>query len=271
MARIRSIKPEIWTDPDFCDLSLAARLFFIGTFNFADDWGLLIDDPRRLKLQIFPADDIDPHGLVDELIEARFLERLTAPDGSEVLLVRTFTVHQKIDKRAAGRWGNPATWGQSPPIPTNPHHPRPCPSLEGNGREGISNGAEGDGAAAPRHSNGPAAPGDTYEQDFELVWSEYPRRTERKAALKAYQARRREGADHDELLAATKHYATASTGTEQRYIKRGSTFYGPNEVWRDWVHGNPEPQTPPGGTPRTTAAANGWYLHDHDDEEHASA
>ena len=34
MARIRSVKPELWTDPEFTECSLSARLLFIASWNF---------------------------------------------------------------------------------------------------------------------------------------------------------------------------------------------------------------------------------------------
>lgn len=39
VARIRSIKPEFWTDGDMLRLSDSCRLFFIGLWNFCDDEG----------------------------------------------------------------------------------------------------------------------------------------------------------------------------------------------------------------------------------------
>jgi hypothetical protein len=139
MARIRSVKPEFWTDPDVVALSPLARLFFIGTWNHADDYGVLRDDPSRLKLQILPADEANAGELVDVLVDAGLLLRRVAPDGTNVLVIRTFCVHQKIDRRAVGRWGhpddftrNPADPHQSPPIPTGS-----TPGLEGTGLEGT--------------------------------------------------------------------------------------------------------------------------------------
>lgn len=78
-----------------------------------------------------------------------------------------------------------------------------------------------------------------FEQDFEEVWQEYPRRSgpnPKKPAYKAYVARRREGISRDDLLTATKNYAAQLTvdgkiGSE--YVLMGSTFYGPNERWRE--------------------------------------
>lgn len=107
MARIRSIKPEFWSDPEVVACSPLARLLFVGSWNQADDFGVVKDDPERLRLQVLPADEVDADALVDELVKHNLLLRLTTPDGVKVLLIRTFCVHQKIDNRAVGRYGRP--------------------------------------------------------------------------------------------------------------------------------------------------------------------
>lgn len=137
MARIRSVKPDLWNDPAFVGCSPHARLLFIGSWNQADDFGVLKDDPERLRLQVLPADAVDAPGLVDELVDADLLVRMVAEDGTKVLVVRTFCEHQRIDARAAGKWGKPETFTlaacdphQSRAIPRNP-----APGLEGKGED----------------------------------------------------------------------------------------------------------------------------------------
>lgn len=74
-----------------------------------------------------------------------------------------------------------------------------------------------------------------FQEYFDIMWSHYPRHDEKKNALNAYQARIRKGIAPDKLLAATKNYATAVKGKEKTFIKMAKTFFGPNEVWKDWV------------------------------------
>ncbi|MDR5790310.1 hypothetical protein P9281_27570 [Caballeronia sp. LP003] len=73
MARIRTIKPEFWTNPQLARCSYPARLLFIGTWNFADDHGNLPRDPIRLKMQVFPGDEIEVEPLIVSLIEEGLL------------------------------------------------------------------------------------------------------------------------------------------------------------------------------------------------------
>lgn len=52
MARIRTVKPEFWTDEKIVECSIPARLLFIGLFNFADDKGCLERSPKRIKIVV---------------------------------------------------------------------------------------------------------------------------------------------------------------------------------------------------------------------------
>jgi len=75
------------------------------------------------------------------------------------------------------------------------------------------------------------------ESAFDECWKHYPRKVARKAALKAYTAQRRKGTTAETLLTATRHYAAAME-QEQRPVEKilhGSTFYGPDDRWEDYV------------------------------------
>ena len=97
MARIRTIKPEFWTDEKIIELSPFARLLFIGLWNFADDEGRLVYSPVRLKLQILPADDQNISELFGEIRGKKLVEVYTV-DNIEYLQINKFSNHQKIDR-----------------------------------------------------------------------------------------------------------------------------------------------------------------------------
>jgi hypothetical protein len=102
LARIRSIKPDFWTDENLADCSLNARLLFIGTWNVADDDGNLERSARQLKAQIFPYDNIDCEPLVQELLTiGRLIEYEV--DGKKFLHIKNFAKHQKIDHKSKPR------------------------------------------------------------------------------------------------------------------------------------------------------------------------
>ena len=259
MARIRTIKPEIWTDPEFVECSTNARLLFVASLNFATDYGVLRDKAIQLKMQCFPGDAIDVAPLIEELIAAGFYVRTTAPDGAKVILIRTFSSHQRVDKPQAGRWGNPADWPKFDEPSTNDLGPIADASpTEGKGMEGNGKGREGSNplpvAVATSDANAITPPADRIlETEFAEWWQDYPRKTDRIKALKAWKKTRKAGATVADLTAARNHYAAGSTTSAYKY---GATFLGPDQSWRDWVNGTPDegtPQRPNNRGPETIA------------------
>jgi hypothetical protein len=57
MARKRMISPTIWEDPNFNNLTVTARLAFVGMISNADDDGYLRGDQRSLKRLVFGFDE----------------------------------------------------------------------------------------------------------------------------------------------------------------------------------------------------------------------
>lgn len=102
MARIRTIKPEFWIDEKVVDLSFPARLLFVGMWNFADDQGFVDYKPRRIKMQIFPADEVDIQSLINELLTAGRVVAHIAPIGPVLRIVNW--QHQRVDKPARERF-----------------------------------------------------------------------------------------------------------------------------------------------------------------------
>lgn len=94
MAKIRGIKPEFWTDEDIVELSIPARLLFIGMWNHACDNGHLDDKPRQIKMRILPGDDVSIESLLEELVEHHRIERR---DGT--ITIPKFAQHQKPHSR----------------------------------------------------------------------------------------------------------------------------------------------------------------------------
>ena len=114
MARIRSVKPEFWSDEKIVELSAFARLLFIGLWNFSDDSGRMIFSPKRIKMQIFPADNLDISQLLGE-IRGALLITIYSIDNIEYLQINGFAKHQKIDKRTASKIPPPAELLRIPP------------------------------------------------------------------------------------------------------------------------------------------------------------
>lgn len=102
MARLRTVKPEFWTDERVGEVSVTARLLFIATWNFADDHGGLDRSSKQLKAQAFPYDNIDCEPLVQELLNARLLIEYEV-GGKKYLHIKGFRTHQKVEKPGRNR------------------------------------------------------------------------------------------------------------------------------------------------------------------------
>ena len=100
MPRIRTIKPEFWTDEKLTECSLIARLLFIGLLNFADDNGNIVFSAKRMKMQIFPADNLEVSPLLSDLIAQGVLMEYSA-NGQKFLHIKGFLKHQVINRRSA--------------------------------------------------------------------------------------------------------------------------------------------------------------------------
>lgn len=154
MARIRTIKPEFWTDDTITECSLSARLLFIGLWNFADDAGNLDRSPKQIKARVFPVDNIDCEPLISELLAHGLLIEYSVSE-QKYLHIPGFTTHQLINRPS-----RPIVPGFDDSLKTHGVLTESSQSthsgLEGKGSNGEStNGAE---APAPKKANARGKP-----------------------------------------------------------------------------------------------------------------
>lgn len=146
MARIRSVKPDFWTDEKIVELDMAARLFFIGTWNFADDNGNLQRSARKLKMQIFPADSIDCEPVIQSLI-AHGLLREYSVNGDDFLHITGFRKHQVINRKSKSAIPLPEFLTES-----DPENDEDSLNDDGsNGRDSVSEDASEDSDSVSTH------------------------------------------------------------------------------------------------------------------------
>lgn len=74
----------------------------------------------------------------------------------------------------------------------------------------------------------------TLVQEFENLWSIYPKKQGKTDAEKKYQKYRKEGITYEEVLQGLENYNSyiKRKGIEQRYIKNGSTWFN-QKCWND--------------------------------------
>jgi hypothetical protein len=101
VARIRTIKPEFFTSLSNADLSIPARLTFIGLWTHADDQGRCVDDARLIKAALWPLErsvkaiEAD----LDELDQGDKIQRYEVA-GRRFLSVTEWLTHQRIRHRS---------------------------------------------------------------------------------------------------------------------------------------------------------------------------
>lgn len=100
MARIRTIKPEFWTDEDMAELSEPACLLAIGLLNYADDEGYFNANPKLIKAAVFPIRE--PSApipvLIRELSNCGYLSMFSTSDGKQFGAITNFLKHQVVNK-----------------------------------------------------------------------------------------------------------------------------------------------------------------------------
>jgi hypothetical protein len=93
VARARNIKPGFFTNEELVELPFSTRLLFIGLWTLADREGRLEDKPKRIKMHLFPADEIDVDEALCALQASGFLKRYTV-NGASYIQVLAFRKHQ---------------------------------------------------------------------------------------------------------------------------------------------------------------------------------
>lgn len=93
MARARNIKPGFFRNEVIAELPMFTRLLFIGLWCIADREGRFEDRPKRIKMELFPADDVDVGEALGELESSGFIVRYESC-GNKYAQINNFTKHQ---------------------------------------------------------------------------------------------------------------------------------------------------------------------------------
>lgn len=120
MARARNIKPGFFKNEQLVELSFECRLLFAGLWTLADREGRLEDRPKRIKMEIFPADSVDVDECLTQLHMAGLILRYTVDD-ARYIAIPQFLKHQNPHHREA------ASEIPRPPIEEKPGQPEASP------------------------------------------------------------------------------------------------------------------------------------------------
>lgn len=98
MPRARNLKPGFFKNEELVELPFEDRLLFAGLWTLADCRGVLENRPKRIKMEIFPADDVDVSECLSRL-EAHGLIRTYERDGVRAIYLPKFVAHQNPHHR----------------------------------------------------------------------------------------------------------------------------------------------------------------------------
>lgn len=266
MARARNIKPGFFTNEDLVELDFATRLLFAGLWTVADREGRLQDRPKKIKIDVFPADNLDIDAMLQCLHGAGFIVRYEV-NGVRYIQIRNWTKHQNPHhtERASEIPGQDGEFTVKASTSTRQHQERDGGNLADSGftdslipDSGFTDTASsdaGDGAARPKG----------YTAEFEAAWTLYPSRAgaSKADAFKAWKARLKERVSPSQLTDGVARYAAycQAMQTEPQFIKQPATFFGPGKHYEnDWI---PPPRAAPQGRPHNAnkhagAAAAIW-------------
>ena len=237
MAKIRGVKPDYWTDEDIVDLSMPARLLFIGLWTHACDNGHLQDKSKQIKMRVMPGDDVNVAELLRELESAG---RICRNDGW--ITVPNFAKHQRPDKRF---WQTCEAPGCAKPSDSQPetrgaHHERPTSTPRSHVvvSSGPLDEGDGDGEVMVSGSEG--------ETTRELALAEAPREDVERICEHLAQRIEANGSKRPPVTTKWRDAARLMIdrdGRTEHEIHGAIDWCQDHEFWRSNVHSLPKLRT----------------------------
>lgn len=107
MARIRTIKPSIFSSLTVCEWPIPVRWTFAGLFTYMDDQGRGLDETRLIKSELYPLDDAMTIKKIDQHLA---LISETGPlchykaAGQSLIHIKSWKEHQRINRPTPSRY-----------------------------------------------------------------------------------------------------------------------------------------------------------------------
>lgn len=226
MARSRNIKPGFFRNADLAELPYEARLLFVGLWTIADREGRLEDRPKQIKMEIFPADNLDCDQLLNDLASTGMVVRYEV-DGKRYLQVTNFSKHQ-----------NPHKDERQSTIPTPCKHSTSHVQAQCvHGASTVQNVLIPDSLLLIPEVN-PCSPSASESADdgFASFWELYPKKAAKPQALKAWKKINPRGHVLTDLMEGLEHQKTSSDWQkdEGKFIPHPATWLN-GRRWEDEI------------------------------------
>lgn len=239
MARIRTIKPEMWQDEKLSPLPPLVRLVFLGLISMSDDDGRIVDNVKSIDGFLFPESKDSSREAIETLARIGRVLRYRSGSGQKLLQIVNWSKHQKVDKKSK----------YTLPGPTSEDYTgqRLTDDVARQSRDGVedidtSSPSDLRPSTSDLRSTTPilvSADAEhvskSVDKDFEEIWAIYPKReggNPKHDALKSYRARRRASVSHQDVLEGVKRYTAyceAKKWLKTAFVKQAAAFLGPAE------------------------------------------
>ena len=228
MAERRMFAKTIIDSDAFIDMPLSTQALYFHLSMRADDDGF-INNPKKIQRMI---------GASDDDLKLLILKRFIIPFDSGIVVIKHWKIHNYIRN---DRY-KPTVYTSEKAMITSKENG----AYTEVDTVGIPNGYQMDtqdsigkdstelGKDSREDNPPPAAPSDTVSQEFEKLWSLYPRKEGKKAAFASYQRAKKKGTTLDEVHTGIVNYLDyiKFKKIEPQYIKQGSTWFN-GEHWND--------------------------------------
>jgi uncharacterized protein YlbG (UPF0298 family) len=201
MARSRNIKPAFFENELLGELPPLDRLAFIAMWTIDDFKGCFEYRPKRLKLKLLPYDDCDIEKIVGRLEQSGFLKKYSIAENDYIKIIN-FSVHQNphIKEKTAGSKIPDIDVMNKPVLAPNknetnhadsllliPDSLKPHPDTLKKIGNGLIFGSIDDLDIQPFDMSNVMNIEDLILiQDFEIFWTNYPKKTKKEDAKIAW-------------------------------------------------------------------------------------
>lgn len=213
MARSRNIKPGFCQNEELIELPFETRLLFALLPMFADREGRLEDRPKKIKIQVFPADNLDFDPMLQALHDKEFIRRYSV-EGIPYIQIINFTKHQNPHmKEAESTIPAPGEHQTSTRQAQDKHQTSPADSLNLI-PDSLNNRSSGD-------------------DRFDEFWEVYPRKRKKKAARATWKKIKLD--QQADMIIADVGKRSKHDGSWMKGFIPDPTSYLNGELWNDEI------------------------------------
>jgi hypothetical protein len=239
MPRIRTIKPEFWSDEKLAPLEPIDRLAFLGLISMADDFGRVHGNVKVIDAFVFPECSRTVRESLAKLSRMGRIRYGKSSSGKQIIQIENWSRHQRVDKpQTATALPKIAVFDDEDIENTGDFTvtesfandsrmvPESLATLSGIRDQGTGIKDQGSSLSVP--SNGRVE----YTESFERFWQAFPvtRRTKKKDAFRRWKiATRSHAAEY--LIQRATDYALSDQGRSE-YAVMPSVWLN-SHMWED--------------------------------------